>query len=382
MRRLPDIVLGPAAKRDQRLRVRRFFMALASYTMWYLLALAGDQLGVLELSPDLLVWVTAALLATNLLIYLTLRSGLNLRFRDPSMTFLQLIIALLWVLVLMAATVEVRGLMMLVFLVTMLFGIFHLTQRGFIAIASIAFVMFAGLVLMEELFLPGRVPAVQQLLSLLVLGGILAWSVLFGSYVSNLRHRLVERNLALQEALDRIHELAIRDDLTGIFNRRHIMQSLSQLKARADRYNQSFSICLLDLDRFKLINDEYGHAAGDAVLKRFAELTQETLRGLDTVGIAADEPMAEAGRFGGEEFLVILPETDLEGARRAAERLLEAVRDMRVDDVPGPLRVTFSAGVAEYRRGERVRELIGRADEALYRAKDDGRNLIRVAGNE
>ena len=175
----------------------------------------------------------------------------------------------------------------------------------------------------------------------------------------------------LRRALTTINELAIRDELTGIHNRRFLLDLVEKEKERADRNGSEFCLCLFDIDFFKRINDTYGHAAGDAVLRDFARTVQEQLRALDAFG-----------RYGGEEFLLMLPETPAASAIALAERVRGAVEGLRCTDGERTITLTVSAGVAEYRLGEKVAQTIVRADQALYLAKSGGRNRVLCHGED
>ncbi len=161
-------------------------------------------------------------------------------------------------------------------------------------------------------------------------------------------------------------ELATTDGLTGLTNRRHFLERGRAELERARRTGHPVSCIMFDVDHFKKVNDTYGHDAGDAVLKTLARTARETLRGMDVLG-----------RIGGEEFAAILPETDLEAALHAAERLRLAVASMNVEHDGRPLPVTVSLGVAlSSGPDESLDDLLRRADQALYRAKQGGRNRV------
>jgi diguanylate cyclase (GGDEF)-like protein len=178
----------------------------------------------------------------------------------------------------------------------------------------------------------------------------------------------------LQREVERVSRSAERDHLTKSFSRQYIMDALMRERARADRTGRSFSICIFDLDRFKSLNDAHGHVIGDRVLAVFSERARRALRAMDTIN--PTRYRRALGRLGGEEFLALLPGTDIAGALRCAERVREAIAR---EPVGSDVQVTVSAGVAEYRRGESMTDLLTRADQALYAAKRSGRNRVRVS---
>jgi diguanylate cyclase (GGDEF)-like protein len=162
-------------------------------------------------------------------------------------------------------------------------------------------------------------------------------------------------------------ELSQVDSLTGLANRRHLMERLKQERDRAERYHTSLSVIILDLDAFKSFNDTYGHLQGDELLKAFSSMIRGLSRSADI-----------AGRYGGEEFCVVLPNTSVKGAVVIAERIRKAMEDLRIpvgEDRP-PVGRTVSIGVAEFTGEESVEKLLTAADTALYRAKQEGRNRV------
>lgn len=374
MQQLERLVFGTEDPR-QRLRMRRFFMACASYAMWFVMALVVDYLGLLYASTLQAVSAFLIVTASQVVFYFLFRTGLNQRASEPSLTIPQMLVALAYALVLTTWTREARGLVIAVYMVTLMFGVFGLTRRQYTAIAIISFLAYAALVFGELWLQPDKLPANLQWVSLLILAGLLGWTVFFGGYVSNLRYRLQRQNDDMRIAMERIQVLAQQDDLTGLYNRRYIVEALKNLKARADRDGITFSLCIIDLDRFKEVNDIYGHLVGDRVLVRFAQRAHDMLRGMDLIGVQ-DREDTTLGRFGGEEFIIVLPATDLEGAQQCAERLRISMAETAARTEP---MVTLSAGVAEYVLGEAIENLLRRADRALYEAKNNGRNRVVVA---
>ncbi len=175
--------------------------------------------------------------------------------------------------------------------------------------------------------------------------------------------RDITERKAMEEELRYLSEM---DSLTGIANRRKITEELEREIARAARHEHPLSILIMDIDRFKKINDEFGHDTGDAVLRAISATTEAVLR-----------PADRLGRWGGEEFVIILPETARPGAEALAERVLEAVRQCRA--IPD-YEITVSIGIASLRYGpddhESIDALLSRADERMYRAKLDGRDRV------
>lgn len=163
-----------------------------------------------------------------------------------------------------------------------------------------------------------------------------------------------------------LREQSLTDGLTGVFNVRFFHETLGKEIQRARRYQRALSLVIMDIDNLKKINDSYGHLAGDTVLKDIAKLIKETAREADIVV-----------RYGGDEFVVIMPETDQKQAFKSAVRILDKVREHRFGVDQGRLRVTLSAGVADYPGGDMTEsDLLKMADEALYQAKAEGRDRV------
>jgi two-component system, cell cycle response regulator len=181
---------------------------------------------------------------------------------------------------------------------------------------------------------------------------------------------VAEKNRHLESLLSKFQALATTDDLTGLSNRRMFFEELEREIARFVRYGSPVALLLVDVDRFKAVNDDYGHQAGDSVLKTLGALLAETFRRTDL-----------AARYGGEEFAVLLPETGLDQAVDVAERLRRRVEATAFPSPAGELAVTISVGAAVAGDGARDAEsLVRAADEALYRAKSGGRNRVEGAG--
>ncbi|HSB98943.1 MAG TPA: GGDEF domain-containing protein, partial [Burkholderiaceae bacterium] len=190
--------------------------------------------------------------------------------------------------------------------------------------------------------------------------------------LGRLRARLAAQKDELTDALALNRELATRDALTGLLNRRAMVELIAREHPRIERGQGPLAIALLDIDWFKRINDSLGHGAGDEVLRRFAAVLKAQLRAADAVA-----------RWGGEEFLLLMPGTHADDARGVLERLRhEVCTGDALDGIAPGLKVSFSAGVVEVAEGESQDAAIDRADRALYRAKQGGRNRVEAAASE
>jgi diguanylate cyclase (GGDEF)-like protein len=185
-----------------------------------------------------------------------------------------------------------------------------------------------------------------------------------------LQDELRQKNSQLEELLEKVNNMAITDPLTGLFNRRRFSEVLSSEFERAKRYDTPFSLAMLDIDFFKKVNDTYGHDVGDTVLKGVAGVLLNSLRKIDT-----------AARFGGEEFMVILPNTEKANAVIVAERIRQSIEQATFSGVDRP--VTASIGIASMPDSgiDQEDKVIRCADIALYQAKQTGRNRVLTAGS-
>ena len=190
----------------------------------------------------------------------------------------------------------------------------------------------------------------------------------FGVFGNSMRKKLHQRTIELKIANQRIEELAQLDELTGMLNRRQIMKCLNEEMARAQRSNTPCSVAIIDLDFFKRINDQFGHPAGDEALRTFAISIFANIRTIDKLG-----------RYGGEEFLLILPETAKDQAVRTLDRLRSIISEVDWTAISGSFNLTMSAGICSVRPADSANDILARVDIALYRAKDAGRNRVVAA---
>jgi diguanylate cyclase (GGDEF)-like protein len=359
----------PAA---QRLREKRLLTGFVSYGLALAVVVGAWVLGFYD------GWVVFAVVGMvvpiNAVLFAMLRTGQNLRFRDPNVTLLQLCLASVPVLFAMYHAGEARGAFLVLSLSVTMYGLFSFRTRDFIYFTAFILVGYSAVIGLMLLFRPdeldGRVDSLQWFA---VLVAMAQFSSLAG-YVNRLRGRLNERNLeladrndALERALDRIREMAMTDDLTGAYNRRYLAEAIELEKKRCEREGGGFSFAILDVDFFKKVNDTHGHLAGDEVLKGVAALLRRELRETDLFG-----------RWGGEEFAVLLVGADLAAARIIVDRVLRALAAHPFVTAGKTLRITASAGIAEYQGPEDPDRTFARADAALYRAKEGGRDRLEV----
>jgi diguanylate cyclase len=298
-------------------------------------------------------------------------TGLSDRARDPYLTVPGVLLNSTLILAAAAWVPQVGVLLLMVLFLVLAFGALRLSWRGAAGILTVLSVSVMAVVvnLGHLLGLPlGSGP--ERAISGLWVVLVMARCMMLGLYGARIRHQLNQRNRDLKDTNAEVQRLATRDDLTGLLNRRSILQCLRQEMDRHDRPDVPLGVALLDLDHFKAINDTHGHPSGDEVLRQFGLVVAREMRVSDRLG-----------RFGGEEFLLML-----NGVRSGADALQVAER-MRAAIarhpwgklVPG-LSVTASVGVAVVQPGDTVDSLIARADQALYDAKHQGRNQTRLGG--
>jgi diguanylate cyclase len=363
--RLGEVLLGTPGPR--RVRTSMALIPLVIFVLFAFVQHGEVMLGLIDLDES------NALTAFNLSgafgFYLLARSGLSARLSsDAFLTLPQIVFAMGSITWSYAITGPARGAVIGIMVVTLLFGMFGLPPRMAPRLALLAFVALASVMLWRAITLPQRyhpmVEAVHALFAAIVIGG----SAVVVARIGKLRARLAAQKKELGDALALNRELATRDALTGLLNRRAMVELLAREHPRIERGQGPLVLALLDIDFFKRINDELGHGTGDEVLRRFASVIKEQLRAADALA-----------RWGGEEFLLLMPGTRADDARLVLDRLRGAIANGGFETIAAQLKVSFSAGLAEVREGESQDAAIDRADRALYRAKQAGRNRVEVA---
>jgi diguanylate cyclase (GGDEF)-like protein len=357
--RLANVLLGSDSL--QRLTLALLGLAaLVTATVVVLLVYAAG-IGVADVGEVSLLTVLFFVFIIGF--YGVIRSGLNRRFADPTLAMPQTIMAQSLIAASYAVTGPVHGATVIMLSLVMVFGMFSLRPAS-VRLACVYTVTLMGVVMFWcATYTPLHYPARQEVFNFALTAIVmLAISQLSGQ-LTDMRTRLKTQKSALEQALTHIKEMAARDELTGLPNRRRMMTLLQEHATRHARGGPRFFVCIIDLDHFKAINDTYGHAAGDAVLRAFATQAQVVLRTTDMIG-----------RWGGEEFLLLLPETPPGDPALGVARLRDSLADMPASAALNEVRVRFSAGFARYEDGEPIDQAIERADRALYAAKSAGRN--------
>jgi len=357
-------------------RLKRQLMGFMSYLMFLVPLGYSVQQGWLRMGYAGLGLILAVALAINICFFVAIRSRLTQRFSDPSLMTAQIGIAGLMALVIGYFVVdEAMVIVLMLFFTAFFFGMFSFNTRQYLGMTIAAALGYTIMLLLKYDAAQRHEAAFHlELLHFMILMMVLLWMSLLGGYIAGLRSTLAKKKDALAIALARLKELASRDELTGLHNRRHLMETLEAQQERAARHGEPFALCIVDLDLFKHVNDAHGHGVGDEVLRAFSERIRSLMRRMDVIG--RGEIDSTFGRYGGEEFLLLLPYAVTSNACSCIERLRYAMHARPFETSAGPLAITFSAGVAQYRAGESIADLINRADEALYRAKMSGRDRV------
>ena len=308
----------------------------------------------------------AIAICNNALFLGVIVSGVSKRFKDPSMTALQMFASCGRDLLGICIAPELWYLFAFNLFIALPFGSLQFERRTF-AMTWLLLCVGLGLAIVGlpvPLTLTFTTPA-DKVVLWVFLSAALARLLLFNARISDLRSKLRNKLAELDSARQKLARLATQDELTGLYNRREFNRRLAEECRRAERGEGRFVVAILDVDFFKRINDGYGHLAGDWVLQRLAMVLCGCLRQSDVVA-----------RFGGEEFALLLPGQDAASADRALHRLREAVARHPWAEKEPDLRVTVSVGAAEWCAGSVPDRLLQLADVALYAAKSHGRNRV------
>jgi diguanylate cyclase len=357
---------APRAQTDHLSRATRTqLLVLSFYLVDTLFMGAYAALGVIPLSAAI-AYGAAGCGLTGLLV-VVVRMRLNRRLGGASFTAIQLLSACTLMVITAAAVPQIGVLMLMTLVIAVATAALQLPLRYVLGISALIAALTLALLLTDgERFGMPLGDVWSRLLSGLWFAVILAKIAAINLMGTQMRNALSASNARLAVALTQLRELSERDELTGLQNRRSILALLTEERARFARGGLGFGVAILDIDHFKQVNDRFGHAMGDEVLRVFAKVAGGKLRSTDRLA-----------RYGGEEFLILLPNTsDATSLSLAAERLRCAIEEHSWSDLAEGLAVTCSIGVTLSHAGEGIAEIVERADAALYRAKVGGRNAV------
>ena len=350
----------------QRVRVAQTGLALLVMTASVVAMNYFVWVGVAPLR-SVLVW-SACTLAGMLIFFALIRSGWSRRRSEPSLTVPQMVFSLASAALAYTLLGAGRGAVFPAVMVILMFGMFVVSPRQMRWISVFAVLLFGvamGLMVANN---PRVYPLSIEVGHFLLVATMMPAMSLLAGRLSRMRHRARLQRVELAQALARLREHTTRDELTGLVNKRHMQDLMDQEHHRCIRSGQSFCLAVMDIDRFKPVNEAHGYAVGDAVLRAVA---QEALRHVRVSDMLS--------RWGGEEFVLMLGDTRAALARGGLERLHQKVSALRILHGSAAVAVTLSAGLAEHHAGESVLQTLERAEQALRDAKAQGRDRVVVA---
>ena len=343
-------------------RMNRFLLAAGAYGVCLPLLLIAHLLNFIPLRVFL--QVSALIVLVNAGLFIVFQSGLNERFADPSLTWVQTLIGTAVVMYAVFHFDRERGLALMMCLVVLSFGAFRFSTREFLTAAGVVLAAYAGVINLLMWLKPETVDVWREAFQWLTLAFILPCFALIGGRLSDLRQRVRRTNNELSSALALIQRMATHDTLTALPNRALFNETLAHSIARAARQGGSLAIFFLDMDRFKNINDTLGHGVGDRVLQEASRRLAGAVRPSDLIA-----------RLGGDEFVLLVEDfSDAADLAEIAGKILECFRPTFVVDGQ-ELGLSASIGVCTYPLdGADSQALLSNADIAMYRAKEQGRN--------
>ncbi len=361
MSRLQDLLL--TTDPVLRARLARVLIAMATVGSG---VLAMNYFAGIGLAPPgaVALWSLAAL-AGMALFYVALRSGWSRRFPDPSLTVPQMLYAISCGAVAYALLGAGRGAVFPVLMVILMFGMFVASPQQMRWVTGYAVVVFGLAMVVASYRHPALAPPALEFGHFLLVATMAPAVSLLAGRLATMRLRSRRQRQDLAAALVRIRELATRDELTGLVNRRHMRELMEQEHQRCIRSGRTFCLAVLDIDRFKVLNDAHGRGVGDAVLRSVAHEAMRRVRVSDAFA-----------RWGGDRFVLLLADSRSPLARGGVERVRSGIGSMHVTVPAGELRLTLSAGMAEHHAGETVEQTLDRAERALEEAKQQGRDRL------
>jgi diguanylate cyclase (GGDEF)-like protein len=358
--RMVTYVFGP--DRATRARSAAILLCAIMYAICCGAAFYASHLGLMRpFAPNMLLFTS---MPAYVVFFMLVRLGKTRHLKDPTLMLPQNIFALLAIAFAYAAVGPYdRGVVLVLVALVMVFGMYTHTPSQSVAVGC-GFLVLLGLSMgILSRVDPAYYPPNLELLRFELIMGTIPTLIYSAYQITSWRNRLKAQRSELKLALEQVQQLATRDVLTGLYNRRFMQDRLEDSVSRFERYGEPFTIVLVDLDHFKKINDQHGHKVGDQALTAFASAASMVLRDTDTIA-----------RWGGEEFILLLPNTSAHKATVAMERLRSTLANCTVSPTVPSLRVKFSSGIALHNRAASLNHTLERADRALYTAKSEGRD--------
>ncbi len=352
----------PERDPDQAARLRQFLLTSVTYAISVPLLLLANAFGLIMLPQVIALCVAMAVITAGL--FLVFRTGLNLRFRDPSLIWQQILIANGVLMVAVYCFNQGRAFALIMCLVVLLFGAFRFDTREFVRITLMILAGYALVINLLMYFKPETVNVYVEWFQWAGMAAFLPFFGVVGGRISELRARLRRSNDELSEALASVRQIATHDHLTGLSNRVLFNEELHHALARVERHRRPAALFVLDLDRFKVINDTLGHQFGDRVLQETAKRLLGCVRESDILA-----------RLGGDEFVILLEEFGEDSnLTEIARKLLASIAGL--DSIDGrEIGLSVSIGICTAPTdGRDAKTLFANADIAMYRAKEIGRN--------
>jgi diguanylate cyclase (GGDEF)-like protein len=353
---------------DPKLRRPMAYWCSTAFLYALCIVLLSIQGSIGATAPDAIAALCWYGVSGLLFFYVLVRSSVRLGIAPRTLATLQGLFAMTCSMWLYAISGPLRAATLALPLVVVAFCTFALRPRQTLVLAVVGVAGLGSTMWWLQASDPVRHPAAVELLTFAYTAAALLAIALLTGEMNKLRARLKRQKDELQAALATIRTLATIDELTSLANRRHMNEVLTAEERRHGARGQPTCIAVLDIDFFKQVNDRFGHAAGDEVLRSFAGAARAELRASDVLA-----------RWGGEEFLLMLPNTEQAEAALVLQRMAARVGALRVAGLEHGRPITFSAGLAARQPGELLADTIGRADKALYQAKSAGRDRVVTA---
>lgn len=363
LRTLSNVVLGT----EPQLRRHVLFVLATAQLYAVSMAVATQSFYMGVIAGHMATLINLSCLAVFSVVYTLVRSGRTARWSDPVVAFPHAVACLALCVMAYVLLGSDRGNLMILIAQTIVASMLRLQPRQVLTLGCMGVLMLASAVLYVRHTEAATFGEAIGWLHLTVGGSTILLLSLVAKWVSDIRVRLGRQAHELKDALDTLQQMATTDMLTGLVNRRVMAELLDDELKLAAREGRPLCVAMIDIDHFKLVNDHFGHHAGDSALKTLAQHANAQIRQVDRLS-----------RWGGEEFLMLLPRVAGAEALVAMERLRESTQSLRFPNHE-MLQLSISLGIAQVMEGDTAERLVERADQALYEAKRSGRNRCVLA---